>query len=226
MSRSMGYLRLVVSGFALLLLAGFQSLQAQCPSRSVVEAELANGVTGEELYTKYGNCGVSSSGTLSSALDVAYSNEDVELGVDALNVIINPPNSSQFWEALQACGYHPQREEAECAIDIRQSFGFGGAIGAGAGSHEWVLFCAGIGAGGALVPINISGVHIHDAPGQNPRWDFGVAIQANPALHQRLNNGATLQARAILSWAIVPPLNCNWAPVWGNWANFRIRLDP
>lgn len=224
MSRSKGYLRLVVSGFVLLLLAGFQSLQAQCPvSRSQVEAELADGVTGEELYTKYGSC----AGTTSVAtLDAAYIGGDVELGVDALNMIINPPGSSQFWEALQACGYHPQREEAECAIDIRQSFGFGGAIGAGAGSHEWVLFCAGIGAGGALVPINISGVHIHDAPGQNPRWDFGVAIQANPALHARLNNGATLPARAILSWAIVPPMNCNWAPVWGNWANFRIRLDP
>jgi hypothetical protein len=229
MSRSKGFSRPVLFGSTLLLLAGVPALQAQtCTvSRSQVESELASGTTGDVLYTKYGNCtstDSTSSPTSTSALSSV--GDDIALGVDELNVIINPAGASQFYEAIQSCGYHPQREEAECALDIRQAFGFGGAIGAGPGSHEWVLFCAGIGAGGALVPINISGVHVHDAPGQAPRWDFGVAIQANPALQGRANNGASIQARAILSWALIPPLNCNWVPVWGNWANFRLRLDP
>lgn len=201
------------------------SAQQTCTvTRSQVEADIQAGVPDDEIQRRYSNCRAadSTTGTTASIMDAS----GIGLVTDEQNMLFTPAGSSTFWEALQACGYHPQREELDCAIDIRQSFGFGGPIGGGPGSHEWVLFCAGIGAGGALVPINIGQVHLHDAPGANPRWDFGVVVQANPALAGLANNGATIPGRAILSWAIIPPANCNWAPVWGNWANFRFRLDP
>jgi hypothetical protein len=40
------------------------------------------------------------------------------------------------------------------------------------------------------------------------------------------NTGSTLRARAILSWAINPFGNCAFNPIWGNQADFQIRLDP
>jgi hypothetical protein len=37
-------------------------------------------------------------------------------------------------------------------------------------------------------------------------------------------DGATRRVRSILSWALTPT-NCNYAPIWGNALNYRIRLD-
>ncbi|MCH9647066.1 MAG: hypothetical protein K0U98_02440 [Deltaproteobacteria bacterium] len=136
---------------------------------------------------------------------------------------------SIFWEQIDACGYHPQRRELDCAVEVRQRFGFAGTPpGApgfnGPGSWEWIQFCVDF--GGGLVPINLSAVHVHDeAYGVNPSWYYGVSVQANPALHTALVNGQTLKARAILSWTLIPT-GCNYIPIWGNQADFKIKLDP
>lgn len=139
------------------------------------------------------------------------------------------PTGSIFWEQIDACGYHPQRRELDCAVEVTQRFGFAGTPpGApgfnGPGSWEWIQFCVDFGAG--LVPINLSAVHVHDeAYGVNPPWYYGISVQANPALHTALVNGQTLRARAILSWTLIPT-GCNFIPIWGNQADFRIKLDP
>jgi hypothetical protein len=215
MSNAKKTLWLVIPAAALLT-AG--SLSAQCSvTRAEVEDAIKAGATGEDLYNQYGSC--TSTGTASQTAPASRSGPRA-VG-DKLNTFVN---FNINWERIEACGYHPQREEADCAVEIRQPFGYGGAIGAGPGSFEWVMLCVNLGAG--LVPVGTGQVHVHDSPGGIPTWDFGVVVQGNPALAGRLNNGATLPARAILSWAIIPPANCNWAPVWGNWANFRLRLDP
>jgi hypothetical protein len=202
--------------FALTFIAAVTPLHAQCTvSRSQIEAELAAGATGDDLYTKYGNCTASSTAMVAPASGITAITDEANTFV---NFNIN-------WERIESCGYHPQREEADCAIEIRQNGGYGGPICAAGGSHEWVMLCVNFGAG--LVPVGTGEVHVHDAPaGAVAPWDFGVVVQGAPRLTGLLNNGATLPARAILSWAIIPPANCNWAPVWGNWANFRLRLDP
>jgi hypothetical protein len=205
---------------AVLLSAG--PLAAQCTvTRSQIESALASGATGDQLYAQYGTCtsnDTPSSSTTSPSLD---DESGIRVMTDEANTFVN---FNINWERIESCGYHPQRAEADCAVEIRQPFGFAGAIGAGPGSFEWVLLCVNLGAG--LVPLGTGQVHVHDAPGQVAPWDFGVVIQPNPQLSGRLKNGASFPARAILSWAVVPPANCNWAPVFGNWANFRLRLDP
>ena len=133
------------------------------------------------------------------------------------------------WERIDACGYHPQRRELDCAVEVRLRFGFAGTPpGApgfnGPGSWEWIQFCVDYGAG--LVPVNLSAVHVHDeAYGVNPPWYYGVSVQADPTLHTALVNGQTLRARAILSWTLVPT-GCGFTPIWGNQADFFIKLDP
>lgn len=209
-----------------LLVAGNPAASAQnCTvTRSQVEADVLAGATPEELQAKYAGCvsGDSTSGA-ASAFELEFDESEVDLATGQTNTQAFAGNTS--WEKIQACGYHPQREEAVCAIDILRTTGFGGRICVAPGSTEYVLLCVTF-PGGGLVPVHTGTVHVHDAnAGAVPPWDFGVVIQANPRLAALANNGATLPARAILSWAI-PPANCNAVPIWGNAVNFRIRLDP
>lgn len=190
--------------FALPTLAG-----AQCPEREEVSSMIEQGISNAELNQIFAECHGKS-----AALDGARVEKDQQ----------TEPTGSVFWEAIDSCGYHPQRRELNCSVEVRQQFGFGGFPGVGPGSWEWVQFCADFGSG--LVPINVSAVHVHDEPfGVEPPWYYGITVQANERLHAAMTNGQTLKARAILSWTLVPT-GCNYIPVWGNQADFKIKLDP
>jgi hypothetical protein len=139
-----------------------------------------------------------------------------------IQVITNTGNV--HYEGLESCGYHPQREEFTCSMAIKQRFGFAGQPAIGPGSNEWVTICVDYGNGYELV--DTASVHVHDeAVGQRPNWYFSAIVQANEKLQAQIQKGQTLRARAILSWSS-PARHCKYRPVWGNQADFRIRLDP
>ena len=102
---------------------------------------------------------------------------------------------STFYEALTSCGYHPQRKELTCPIEIRQPFGFaGGPALQPAGSYEYVLFCVNAGAG--MVPVNVNGVHVHDeVHGANPNWYLSAVVPADGDLFGVPLRGQTLVQR-------------------------------
>lgn len=198
---------------AVIVLAGLaRSGQAQTcvVSRDEVLSALANGVNAEELAHKYNGC-VAADKPLQSEVISSLS-----------EVITNTGNT--YFEAIKSCGYQPQREEANCTVEIRQRWGFGGPICKAAGSHEFLLLCVDLGAG--LVPVQMNGVHVQDESwGVSPGWSFSATIQSNAALLALPNDGRTLKARVILSWAL-PIRSCVAKPIWGNQSDFRIRLDP
>ena len=128
------------------------------------------------------------------------------------------------YEALEACGYHPQRKEFTCNMSIKRQTGYSGQPAIGAGSNEWVTICVNYGNGYELV--DTASVHVHDeANNQLPNWYFSAIVQANEKLQKQVLKGQTLPARAILSWSYAAR-KCHERPVWGNQADFRIRLDP
>lgn len=185
--------------------------------REEVQTLVQDGASQEDIQAAVANCANAQTSAIRSPLtNVAAAQNTTATG-------------SIFWEQIDACGYHPQRRELECAVEVRQRFGFAGTPpGApgfnGPGSWEWVQFCVDYGAG--LVPVNISAVHVHDeAYGVAPPWYYGVSVQADTTLHQAAVNGQTLRARAILSWTLIPT-GCNYTPIWGNQADFFIKLDP
>jgi hypothetical protein len=209
---------------ALVIIGSAQSEAQTCiVSRERILAEVAQGVSPEELEKKYAGC------VAEQPADAAVKSLEQML---APNPVVLPPylpsesikdTGSTYWEALKSCGYHPQREEANCVFEVRQRFGFGGPVGT-PGSHEYLLFCADL--GGGLVPIHTNGVHLNDESwGQPPRWSISATIQSNPRLLSLRNDGRTLRGRVILSWQI-PPSSCNFQPIWGNQSDFRFRLDP
>lgn len=219
---------------ALLVVATVASAQTTV-TRSQVEADIAAGLTPDQIDAKYAGS-VAATGTSSAELDasdapgvlVGDAAAIVPAPITDVEIITN--TGSTAYEAIKACGYHPQREELTCTIEIRQRFGFGGQICASNGSHEFVHFCVDYGLGGGLVPVNINGFHIHDEKfGVVPNWYFSAVVQSDWKLLSQLNNGRTLRARAILAWNQVLGGGANYCglnPIWGNRADFKIRLDP
>ena len=201
---------LAVSAAALALALALPTLaSAECPKRGDISSLIEEGVTVDEINEAFGEeCAVKSA-SVDGKIEKDQQTE---------------PTGSVFWEAIDSCGYHPQRRELECSVEVRQRFGFGGVPGGGPGSWEWLQFCVDYGAG--MVPVNVSAVHVHDEPfGVQPPWYYGISVQANERLHQAAVNGQTLKARAILSWTFVPT-GCNFIPVWGSQSDFKIKLDP
>lgn len=220
----------IALSLAILALAPFTTLNAQtCTvTRSQALADLAAGMTEAEIGARYAGCVANDSAAQVLLRSVGPTNlvAAPQALVVASETISNPGNSSTAYEAIKSCGYHPQREEAACTIEIRQRFGYGGVPAIGTGTHEWLLFCVNF--GGGYVPIHTSALHVHDEPfGVDPRWSQAGVVQANPQLHALANNGQTVgRARIILSWLVNPNNNCNFVPVWGNRSDFRFKIDP
>lgn len=129
---------------------------------------------------------------------------------------------SLFFEEMSCAGYDPQRRQFAAPVRIKQPFGFGPAPLPG--SREYVLHCV-ADANGVLQPVGRDSVHLADAPGQAPSWQFAVIVNASENLQTIYPmNGQTRRARSILSWGL-PPTNCSFQPIWGNALNYRIRLD-
>lgn len=130
-------------------------------------------------------------------------------------------SGSLYYEEMSCCGYDPQRRTFACPVKIKQSFGFGPAPNPG--SREYVLHCV-ADAAGVLQPVGFDSVHLANSNGA-PAWQFAVVANAirNLPLVQP-TNGATRRARSILSWNL-QPTSCDYQPIWGNWLDYRIRLD-
>lgn len=128
---------------------------------------------------------------------------------------------SLYYEEMSCCGYDPQRRTFACPVKIKQNFGFGPAPNPG--SREYVLHCV-ADAAGVLQPVGQDSVHLADSKAA-PSWQFAVVANAvrNLPLVQP-TNGATRRARSILSWNF-QPTSCDYQPIWGNWLDYRIRLD-
>lgn len=206
-------------------------------SRAEVEKSLAMGVDPKEISQAYADC---------------YPQKDIA---------IKPPNQSftvfqnnTSFEELKHCGYHPQRRELVCVVEVKQRKGYGGPApqhitwGNGTwrypGSIEWVRFCVNYPATRSPSTNNpmtnqppyyppswhnvgLSGVRVHDEiQGDNGKWYYGVVIQADQKLHQILLEGHTFWARAALSWGSPSPNKAYCPPgLWGNTLQFKIKLD-
>lgn len=154
-------------------------------------------------------------------------------------------NGSIAYEELKACGFYPQETRLECILDIKQPGGFGGGAPSRA-THEFVSFCVDWNCNGSFSAdeaVGLGIVHMHDdfPTLAQPPWQYAVYRDIDPPgslsqqCHMRTAGGGggvltttkpvTIKARAILQW-FAPVVGCNVSPGWGNFVDFRIRLDP
>lgn len=131
-------------------------------------------------------------------------------------------HGSLFYEEMSCCGYDPQRRTFACPVKIKQPFGFGGSPNPG--SREYVLNCVFDPATNAYQAVGEDSVHLANSMAA-PGWQFAVVANANRNLPlvQPMDQ-STQAARSILSWGL-RPTSCTYQPIWGNWLDYRIRLD-
>lgn len=165
----------------------------------------------KELYSKYSYCGQDAALAPASFFDAAR-----QCGAAVSNL------GSIFFEEMSCAGYDPQRRQFAAPIKIKQIVGFGG--NPLPGSREHVLHCVADPAG-VLRPVGRDSVHLSNAPGKTPTWQFAVIANANDNLGLvQPMSGDSRRARSILSWGFTPT-GCDFTPIWGNALNYRIRLD-
>ena len=167
-----------------------------------------------QLYEKYQYCVQD----VQAFATPAFYNAARQCGASVSNL------GNLYFEEISCCGYDPQRRQFACPLKIKQRTGFGAAPLPG--SREYVLHCV-ADANGVLQPVGQDSVHLsNEQYGAPPSWQFAVIANANTNLQLvQPMNGATRQARSILSWGISPNNNCAFNPIWGNALNYRIRLD-
>lgn len=180
-------------------------------------------VSQAELESQFGFCRGSNHKQSASR---GMQDEDVtEVKLSAFPSNNNTYVGSPFYEEIGSCGYEPQKALLACTVEIKQTFGFGGSPG-NSGSDQWIQFCADFEDGSGLVSISLESVHVHDGPvGGHPRRRFFAIITTAQELSALPLNGQSISARAVLAWSQVPDA-CDFEPVWGNWTDFQIRLDP
>lgn len=131
-------------------------------------------------------------------------------------------HGSLYFEEMSCCGYDPQRRTFACPVKIKQPFGFGGSPNPG--SREYVLNCVFDPNSNAYQPVGEDSVHLANSVAA-PGWQFAVVANANRNLPlvQPMDQSPQ-RARSILSWGM-RPTSCTYQPIWGNWLDYRIRLD-
>lgn len=138
-----------------------------------------------------------------------------------------------FYEEIRSCGFYPQETRLECAIAIKQQFGYAGPIGS-FGSFEYVSFFVDWHNNGFQITDYVGSgiVHVTDGSGGT---NFAVYRDFNPPGGPRTNNGGPVtttttggpvyRVLAKLSW-FVPITNPLAPQVWGNDFFFTIRMMP
>lgn len=209
----------------LVLVSSFAAAAAQQPVcdetvREQFIADVEAGASQSDLEAAYGHCRDDADSTTAST------------GL-ASKAITFTNNGSTFYEQLNGCGYHPQGEMLACDVEIKQTFGFGGAPG----TNEHVLFCMDCDNNGTWDYATLGTVHVtDDFSGGVPSWYFNVyastaAAPDSAGRNCTVNDGLVTRVQAMLSWVLRPdPVtlsSCNtFAPFWGNTITFDARRDP
>lgn len=132
------------------------------------------------------------------------------------------------YEKIAEIGYNPYHEVLYSIINIKNSYGYSGAL-CSPGSNEYVRFYVDFNGDGDFTDANedagAASVNVHDIPGAKP-LSYCVSVKLNPEMKSCVNP-YTVKVRAILSWNAMPPSNTpDYHPVWGEVQETWIQIKP
>lgn len=132
------------------------------------------------------------------------------------------------YEQIAEIGYNPYLDVLYSVINIKNTYGYSGALCA-SGSNEYVRFYADLSGNGTFTGLNedagVASVNVHDIPGPKP-LSYCVSVKLNPEMKSCLTPH-TVKVRAVLSWNAVPPANVpDYHPVWGEVQETCIQIKP
>jgi hypothetical protein len=134
------------------------------------------------------------------------------------------------YEEVSCIGFNPNTNILEAVIQIKQPLGYSGDP-CQAGSFEYVRFFLNYGSG--WEDVGLAAVHVHDIPNQddcakNPEkpLSYAASVQIQPK-RNFCGTPVIPQARAILSWQMIPTANDpNFPPIWGNHLDCHVQIKP
>jgi len=138
--------------------------------------------------------------------------------------------SNITFEEVTCIGFNPNTNVLEAVIHIKQPTGYSGDP-CHTGSFEYVRFFLNYGSG--WEDVGLAAVNVHDIPNQNDcaqalekPLSYAASVQVQPKTNW-CGKPVIPQARAILSWQMIPPANDpNFSPIWGNRLDCHVQIKP
>src|SRR5262249_41584785 len=125
-------------------------------------------------------------------------------------------------------GFNPALDQLVGVVSIKQSSGYQGGLCL-SGSLEYVRFFVDWGSG--FEDVGVASFTAHDFPDVAPDpphpIQYMVRLLIDDRMHRRLCIAPVLpHVRGILSWNVIPPVDPNYVPIFGNHHNAHIQLQP
>ncbi len=136
--------------------------------------------------------------------------------------------SNTSYEELRSVGLQYDTDTLTAIIRIKKPGGYSGGLCTN-GSNEYVAFYADWDNNGTFEDyLGTTSLNVHDiAPIPESGLDYAVSLPVNMATRKKMcSNPTVFHIRAILSWNVLPPVNPNYAPYWGNHKEAIIQVKP
>lgn len=142
--------------------------------------------------------------------------------------VVLPIKQNRFYEQLGCVGYHPQQEQLEAVVHIKQPSGYGTDV-CGAGTTEFVRFYLSFDDGASWIDQGMTSFQAYNIPEGTEggkQLEYAVSLKVDPTRKLCLGDH-TIKMRGILSWNNPPPANQpDWSPVWGDRRDADIFVEP
>jgi hypothetical protein len=141
-----------------------------------------------------------------------------------------PILNNTTYEEVTCIGFNPNTNILEAVIQIKQPTGYSGDP-CHTGSFEYVRFFLNYGSG--WEDVGLAAVHVHDIPNADDcaknaekPLSYAASVQVTPKTNW-CGTPVIPQARAILSWQMIPTANDpNFPPIWGNRLDCHVQIKP
>jgi hypothetical protein len=136
--------------------------------------------------------------------------------------------SCTLWEEVTCAGFNPAVNQLEAVVSIKRATGYNGDL-CSTGSTEFVRFFVDWGSG--FIDAGVTSFQVYNIsntpPGPQHPLKYMVYLPLNVERHRKCCTTPVLpKVRAVLSWNVMPSLNPNDIPYYGNRIDAHIQIKP
>jgi hypothetical protein len=136
---------------------------------------------------------------------------------------VKPLQGDTSFEELVCVGLDPPFDLLEGVVQIKRTSGYGGDI-CSPGTREYVRFFVDLYDNGVWHDVGVSHVTVHDIPGPKP---LCYAVRRYFSPYEKFCFWENIvRVRAILQWAVPPPSDPTYVPIWGNVVDVQVQIQP
>ncbi len=140
------------------------------------------------------------------------------------------PKSITYWEEVTCLGYQPDLGQLEAVVSVKRSNGYNGGLCTN-GSTEYLRFFIDWNDGTGFHDVGLTSFKAFDISDNPPGPQHPIKYMVYLTLDDRIRRKCCFspvlpRVRAILSWQVVPSINPNQIPHYGNRIDASIQIRP